>query len=244
VPRFVRLAQYLSRSRPDIDDIAPTIASGRVLVDGRVITNPAALVRRDARVVVQPERVLRGTAKLAAALDGFAVRASGRTALDLGASAGGFTSALLSAGAARVYAVDAGVGQLAGWLRQDPRVVNLEGVNLGDLDAATIPAEIGLLTIDLSYLSVADAVPQLERLHFDAGADLIALVKPMYELGRSRPPRPDEGNSIDEAVRRAAAGIESAPWLVEADLPSPVRGRHGAVEWLLHARRCIDYIIS
>ena len=244
MPRFVRLDQHLGHTRPDVDDVSRAIAGGRVSVDGRVVSNPASLVRQDARIVVRRERTLRGTAKLAAALRAFTVDVVGRTALDLGAAAGGFTSALLNAGAGRVYAVDAGVGQLTGRLRQDARVVNLEGVNLGRLDTTLVPDQIDVVTIDLSYLSLADALPQLERLAFNAGADLIALVKPMYELGWSRPPAPDDLEAIGEAVRRATSGIEAVPWCVEADLRSPVTGGRGAVEWLVHARRFCHYNVS
>jgi 23S rRNA (cytidine1920-2'-O)/16S rRNA (cytidine1409-2'-O)-methyltransferase len=102
---------------------------------------------------------LRGEAKLRAALAAFGVRPAGRVALDLGAAAGGFTRVLLDAGAARVYAVDAGFGQLLGSLRQEPRVVVLERVNLGNLDCRRIPDAIELITIDLSYLSLSEAFP-------------------------------------------------------------------------------------
>src|SRR5579885_3286776 len=119
-------------------------------------------------------RELRGTIKLRAALAAFAVEVAGRVALDVGASTGGFTVALLEAGAARVYAVDAGFGQLLGRLRQDARVVNLERTNLAALE---LPEPIDLVTVDLSYLSIALAAPQLPR-----APELIALVKPMFEL--------------------------------------------------------------
>jgi 23S rRNA (cytidine1920-2'-O)/16S rRNA (cytidine1409-2'-O)-methyltransferase len=102
---------------------------------------------------------LAGEAKLRAALAAFAPAVQGRIALDVGAAAGGFTRVLLEAGARRVYAVDAGFGQLLGSLRQDPRVVNLERTNLGVLDAALVPDPIELVTIDVSYISLASAVP-------------------------------------------------------------------------------------
>jgi len=101
---------------------------------------------------------LRGEAKLRAALSGFGVGVTGRVCLDLGAAAGGFTRVLLEAGAARVYAVDAGFGQLLGSLRQDPRVVNLEATNVAALDTALVPDAIELVTIDVSYLALAAAV--------------------------------------------------------------------------------------
>jgi 23S rRNA (cytidine1920-2'-O)/16S rRNA (cytidine1409-2'-O)-methyltransferase len=184
-----------------------------------------------AQTQVQLERPLRGEAKLEAALAAFDVGVVGRTALDAGAAAGGFTRVLLRHGARRVYAVDAGHGQLLGSLRQDARVVNLEATNLGELGARLVPEPIDLVTLDLSYLAVARAVPQLDRIELRA-PDLIALVKPQFELGLERPPAaPAEG------LVAAVAGITAAGWRVEDALESPVRGARGAVEFLLWATR-------
>ena len=107
---------------------------------------------------------LRGSAKLAAALDAFGIDVAGRLCLDVGASTGGFTSVLLERGAARVYAVDAGHGQLLGSLRQDARCVNLEATNVGDLTVALVPDVIDLVTVDVSYLALREAVRQLSAL--------------------------------------------------------------------------------
>ena len=159
----------------------------------------------------------------------------GRTALDVGAAAGGFTRVLLERGARRVYAVDAGHGQLLGSLRQDPRVVNLEGVNLGELGAGRVPEPIDLFTVDVSYLSLADAIPQLERVRIAPGADLVALVKPMFELGLPAAPAGDD--ELRRAEELAAAAAERAGWRVAGAIPSPVTGARGARERLLHARR-------
>jgi 23S rRNA (cytidine1920-2'-O)/16S rRNA (cytidine1409-2'-O)-methyltransferase len=178
---------------------------------------------------------LRGEAKLRAALAGFDVRASGRICLDLGAAAGGFTRVLLEAGAERVYAVDAGFGQLLGSLRQDPRVVNLEATNVALLDTRLIPDAIDLVTIDVSYLALAAAVAQLDRIVLARDADLIGLVKPMFELRLAT--APSDAISVDAATERAAAGVAAAGWRVIGAMPSPVLGGRGAVEALLHARR-------
>ncbi|MFZ0920074.1 MAG: SAM-dependent methyltransferase [Candidatus Dormiibacterota bacterium] len=178
---------------------------------------------------------LRGEAKLRAALAGFDVRASGRICLDLGAAAGGFTRVLLEAGAMRVYAVDAGFGQLLGSLRQDPRVVNLEATNVALLDTRLIPDAIDMVTIDVSYLSLTAAVAQLDRIVLARDADLIGLVKPMFELRLAT--APSDAISVDAATERAAAGVAAAGWRVIGAMPSPVLGGRGAVEALLHARR-------
>ena len=194
-------------------------------------------MRRPARapLALRPRSPLRGEAKLQAALDAFAVDVSDRMALDVGAAAGGFTTVLLRAGAARVYAVDAGHGQLLGSLRQDARVVNLEATNVAQLDGDVVPDVIDVITIDVSYLALADAVAQLDRVCVAPDADLIGLVKPMFELRRATAPVDDE--SVEAAADRAIAGIEAAGWRVLGRIPSPVRGARGAPEMLLHARR-------
>jgi len=178
---------------------------------------------------------LRGEAKLRAGLSGFDVRVSGRVCLDLGAAAGGFTRVLLEAGASRVYAVDAGFGQLLGSLRQDPRVVNLEATNVAALNGDVVADAIDVVTIDVSYLALAAAVAQLDRVTIAPGADLIGLVKPMFELRLAT--APTDPMLVDAAIERAAAGIVAAGWAVIGSMPSPVLGGRGAVEALVHARR-------
>ncbi|HUY71517.1 MAG TPA: SAM-dependent methyltransferase [Gaiellaceae bacterium] len=236
-PRLRALADLLADAHPGIDT-AEAIGNGRVLVDGGVATNPASLFRGDAAITLRPEgeEPLRGEAKLTGALEAFAVEVDGRVALDLGAAAGGFTRVLLRAGAARVYAVDAGHGQLLGSLRQHRAVVNLERTNLGELSTALVPDPIDLVTADLSYISLARAIPQLDgRVTLTSGADLVALVKPMFEL--SLPEPPTDRAALAEAVERAATGLEAAGWEIRGTCASPVTGTRGSVEFLLHARR-------
>jgi 23S rRNA (cytidine1920-2'-O)/16S rRNA (cytidine1409-2'-O)-methyltransferase len=233
--RFRGLVEHVQALRPDIEDAVAAITDRRVLVDGRVVDNPNARVRADASVVVRTNGALRGEAKLRGALDAFTVDVVGRIALDVGASAGGFTRVLLNAGASRVYAVDAGHGQLLGSLRQDERVVNLESTNLGDLTPELVADTIEVFTLDLSYLSVAAAAPQLETLSIADDADLVALVKPMFELGLEAPPT--DRARLQGAVARASEGIEHGPWEVVGRTASPVRGSNGAVEFFVHARR-------
>jgi 23S rRNA (cytidine1920-2'-O)/16S rRNA (cytidine1409-2'-O)-methyltransferase len=182
-----------------------------------------------------PRPPLRGEAKLKTALRDFGVQVTGRVALDVGAAAGGFTRVLLEAGARRVYAVDAGHGQLLGSLRQDARVVNLEATNLGVLDERLVPEAIDVVTVDVSYLSLSAAVAQLDRVRVAPDADLIGLVKPMFELRLAR--APVDAATVQEAGRRAASGIAAAGWAVTALIPSPVLGARGAPELLVHAQR-------
>jgi 23S rRNA (cytidine1920-2'-O)/16S rRNA (cytidine1409-2'-O)-methyltransferase len=235
-PRFVALAQRVRQLYPGQADPARLITAGQVRVGGVVVSNPRARIPRGAAVTVTgPPAPPRGAAKLAAALDAFAIPVAGRVALDVGAAAGGFTLALLAAGARRVYAVDAGHGQLLGSLRADPRVVNLERTNLGSLTRALVPEGIEVVAVDLSYLSLARAAPQIEAVAIDAAADLVALVKPMFELGLARPPaHPDQR---DKAVDLAASAFEGTGWREPEAIQCPFPGRRGAVEHLLHLRR-------
>jgi 23S rRNA (cytidine1920-2'-O)/16S rRNA (cytidine1409-2'-O)-methyltransferase len=171
--------------------------------------------------------------KLRAALAAFDCTIAGRVALDIGAATGGFTVALLEAGARHVYALDAGHGQLLGSLRQDPRVTNLERTNLAELRPDRLREPIDVVTIDLSYLAVADAIPQLGALPIAGYAELIVLVKPMFELHLARPPL--EHERLATAIDRAGAAITVHGWEVFQELESPVPGRRGAREFFLHA---------
>lgn len=179
-----------------------------------------------------PVKDLHGVEKLTFALDRFAVEVQDRVAFDCGASTGGFTRALLDAGAARVYAVDVGFGQLLGSLRQDGRVINMERTNLAD---ARVDEPIDVVTLDLSYLSLADALPQL-AIELAPGADLLALVKPMFELHLGALPD-DQAAGLAESIELVRAAATDAGWSVVATDRSPVLGRGGAVEGFIYARR-------
>ena len=227
------LVDVVAERYPD-GDAAAAIAGGSILVNGVPVTNPRSLVAPDAPVALREQPRLRGERKLEAALDLFAVPVAGRVALDLGASAGGFTRVLLAAGAARVYAVDVGFGQLLGSLRQHPLVVNLERTNLSDLTTALVPAPVEVVTADLSYVSLRSALPQLD-VEVASGADLLAVVKPQFELGRGASPADEV--SLTAAGRGAEEGARAAGWSPRAVVESPVSGARGAVELFLHARR-------
>jgi 23S rRNA (cytidine1920-2'-O)/16S rRNA (cytidine1409-2'-O)-methyltransferase len=232
-----RLRAEVARRWPELgDDAERLIASGSVTVAGIPRTNPDMLVGASDSVRIDGgERALRGRVKLGAALDAFPVEVEGRVALDAGAAAGGFVQALLDHGARRVYAVEAGHGQLRGSLAQDPRVVSLERTNVGALDRRLVPDQIELVTLDVGNLALARAVPQLNVLDLPAGAALIGLVKPMNELGLAGPPQ--DPALVDAAVARAAAGIAEAGWEVLDAIPSPVTGSRGAVEAFVYAVR-------
>jgi 23S rRNA (cytidine1920-2'-O)/16S rRNA (cytidine1409-2'-O)-methyltransferase len=233
-PRLRPLARELARRFPDLEDPELTVVTGVVLVDGVPNRHPASLVSPRASLALHRPTALRGEAKLRHALGAMAVPVAGRVALDVGAAAGGFTRVLLAAGAARVYAVDAGHGQLLGSLRQDPRVIVLERTNLGALGPHVVPDAVDVVTMDLSYLPVARAAPQLEAVRLSPRADLVARVKPQHELRLGA--RPGE-QGVAEAVEHAMTGLAACGWDVVATTPSPVLGSRGAVEWLVHARR-------
>jgi 23S rRNA (cytidine1920-2'-O)/16S rRNA (cytidine1409-2'-O)-methyltransferase len=226
---------------PDAAAAVSAVAAGRVTVGGGPATNAAALIAPDDAVRVTPSSgryVSRGGAKLEAALDRFGVDPRGRDALDAGASTGGFTDCLLQAGAAHVVAVDVGYGQLAWSLRQDPRVVVRERTNVRDLRPGDLPFRPSLVVADLSFVSLAGLVPHLAELAGD-GADLVLLVKPQFEVA---PALVGEGGVVREpaarreAIERVASAARAAGAGTLAVMTSPIAGRAGNVEYLLHAR--------
>lgn len=235
--RFVGLSSLVRRRFPDLDDPETLVLKGLVLVDGAPLSNPGAFVRADSVLKVLRPKALRGTVKLSHAIESFSLDLAGLVALDLGAAAGGFTQALLDAGARRVYAVDAGVGQLRGSLRADPRVVNLERTNLSTLGPRLVPERVDLVVMDLSYLAVSSALGQLGGLDLSPGAQLVALVKPTFELHSARlADRPDE---VSAAVATARQSLRLHGWEPAGQVASPVAGGRGAVEVLLLAKRSL-----
>jgi len=217
------------------------ILAGQVTVDGQVVSKAGAAVAADARVaLVQPDHpyVGRGGLKLAHALDAFQVPVDGREALDIGASTGGFTDVLLQRGALRVVALDVGHGQLDWRIRNDPRVVVIEGLNARFLSPQDLPGAVDLVVIDVSFISLAQILPRVPPV-LRGHADVIALVKPQFEAGRDEVGRkgivrdPDVQALAIERVTAAAAAIG----LARAGLtPSPITGAEGNQEFLLHLK--------
>ena len=231
----VRLSAAVAGLQPSwsSEEVERAIRAGEIEVVSRVVLNPATLVMAGAPVRHRPPVELAGRRKLGWAIDTFGVDASGRTVVDVGASTGGFTQAWLEAGAARVYAVDAGHGQLRGSLRQDPRVVNRERTNVADLSPAVIPEPIDAVSVDVSYLSLSAAVAQLTNVELVAGALLLGLVKPMFELRLAT--IPSDPSVLHRARDAAIAGVTAAGWDVGGCGECPVRGRRGAVEFFVFA---------
>lgn len=217
------------------------IEAGRVTAGGRSVARPADLIDETEALEAEPAHpwVGRGALKLAHALELWPVAVEGRVVLDVGASTGGFTEVCLSRGAARVYAVDVGRGQLHPRLAADPRVTSLEGVDARALDAGLIPQTPELIVSDVSFISLAKALPAALALA-RAGADLVVLVKPQFEAGREHVGK--GGLVKDEAVRArtvadVAAFLEASGWRVQATADSPIAGGEGAREHLLWARK-------
>jgi 23S rRNA (cytidine1920-2'-O)/16S rRNA (cytidine1409-2'-O)-methyltransferase len=181
--------------------------------------------------------VSRGALKLVKGLDQFAIDPAGRTALDIGASTGGFSDVLLRRGAARVYAIDVGYGQLAWSIRQDPRVVVLERENVRTIDLGLVPEPCDLAVIDVSFISLTLVLPRIrELLQPPFGKPIVALVKPQFEVGRDLVGK--GGVVRDVAVRRSAVDkvrswAAGHGFIAGDDVESPITGPAGNVEYLL-----------
>ncbi|MEQ8280447.1 MAG: TlyA family RNA methyltransferase [Deltaproteobacteria bacterium] len=213
------------------------IMAGKVVVDDAVCSKAGTSVAASARVHVRGRAmkfVSRGGYKLEAALERFGVEVDGRVALDAGASTGGFTDCLLQRGAARVYAVDVGFGQLRGRLSTDPRVVNLERTNISDVRTETLSPGIDLAVADLSNLSLRKAIPILCALFTDARVELVVLVKPLFEgLERSGM---ESASALLTTVEALMADVVAAGLGVSGLMASPIRGGRASVEFLAWLR--------
>jgi len=220
---------------------ADLIRRGCVKVEGRAELKPGTLVARDAELSLAPEAspyVSRAGLKLAAALEAFAFDPKGRVTLDLGASTGGFTDLLIAKGAAKVYAVDVGSGQLHAKLRFNPKVVVLENTDARSLDRTVIGEEAGAIVADVSFISLTLLLPAALKLA-TPGAWLVALIKPQFEAGREAVGK--GGVVREEKARQAAVAkvrefLENQPsWRVIGVIPSPLLGGSGNQEFLIGA---------
>ena len=190
---------------------AGAVRAGEVRVgqDGPVALRPSQLVEPDAQLIVDegPRYVSRGGVKLENALDALGIDVSGRDCLDVGASTGGFTDCLLQRGAARVAAADVAYGQLDARLRQDPRVYVIERLNARAIEPADLPFVPSLATIDVSFISLAKVLPAVVRC-LEPHGEVLAMVKPQFELGRERVGRGVVRSAADR--REAILGVAGA----------------------------------
>ncbi|MEZ5850778.1 MAG: TlyA family RNA methyltransferase [Hyphomicrobiaceae bacterium] len=217
------------------------ILRGQVVVDGAVAHKPSQKVGPQARLGLPPgagDYVSRGALKLRGALAHFEVPVAGRIGLDVGASTGGFTEALLEAGAVKVYAIDNGRGQLHPRLAGDPRVVSIEDFDARDLGRAEIAEPVGIIVSDVSFISLEKALPAALALAAP-GAWLVALIKPQFEAEPGRVPR--NGVIVDAAVHAQAcekvrAWLAALPgWQVRGIVESAIKGGDGNTEFLIGA---------
>lgn len=215
------------------------VRAGLVRVAGAVADRPDQMVDPSVTIGLDHAKayVSRGGEKLAAALDAFGIDPAGRVCLDVGASTGGFTDILLQRGATRVMAVDVGYGQLAWSLRQDPRVTVLERVNIRHLERLPIPADLAV--IDVSFISLRLVLPRVRDL-LSPPAEVVALVKPQFEVGKGAVGKggivrdPEQHRRVLSELRQFA---EESGYEVAAEIPSPILGAKGNREFLLHLRR-------
>lgn len=214
------------------------IMAGEVAVGGMAVTKPGTLVKEEAAItiVAPPPFASRGGVKLAYALDQFQLDVSDKVAADIGASTGGFTDCLLKRGARRVYAIDVGRGQLDYRLRQDPRVVVIEGVNARY--PVALPEKVDLATIDVSFISVEKVIPSVAQLVKENGY-LVVLIKPQFEAGRREV---GKGGIIKDPLIHARVLGRFVAWLTEKKLrlggllPSPLSGASGNREFFVLLR--------
>src|SRR6059036_622816 len=237
MPEKLRLDQllvgkglYLSR-----EQARRAIMAGDVMIDTRIAAKPAELLDERTSVTVRSTRkyVSRGALKLEGALDHFEVNVRGKTALDIGASTGGFTDCMLQRGAAKVYAVDVGHGQLNWKLRNDPRVIVLEKVNARALSRRHVPELVDLCVIDVSFISLTLVLPNAFDLITPNGV-ILALIKPQFELQRE-----DVGKGgivRDQELHRKAqdkivAFVTHSGHVVTGLVPSAIKGADGNQEF-------------
>lgn len=212
------------------------IGAGEILVDETPCDRPAAMIRPAQVVRLRSPPlpyVSRGGLKLQAALDAWPIDPTGRVCADVGASTGGFTDCLLQRGAARVYAIDVGYGQLAWKLRQDPRVVVMERTNVRDL--AALPEPVSLIVGDLSFISLRLILPVIQKL-LPAG-EAVLLVKPQFEVSAEQVARGGvvrDAAARQQAVEEVNAVATALGFVVRDQMESPVPGaKSGNIEWLV-----------
>jgi 23S rRNA (cytidine1920-2'-O)/16S rRNA (cytidine1409-2'-O)-methyltransferase len=218
------------------------ILAGLVEVAGHPVDRSSYLVAPDGEIGIRgPEHpfVGRGGVKLAAALEQFSVDPTGMTALDVGASTGGFTDCLLQRGAAKVYAVDVGYGQLAWRLRQDPRVVVIERYNARNLDRTVIADHVDLATIDVSFISLGLVLPAVARV-VDEGGIVLALLKPQFEIGKGKLGKGGvirDDRTRRDTIDRVRHNLETHGWVWLDEMRSPIAGHKGNVEYFIRLRQ-------
>jgi len=214
------------------------IMAGEVLLNGQKASKPGQSVDAEAAVelLARPPYVSRGGLKLAGALQHFAIDVAGKVCVDIGSSTGGFTDALLQAGAARVHAVDVGVGQIAWSLRTDPRVRLHEGINARELRPEEIGEPADFLTCDVSFISVTLILPSLVSLLQPHG-QMVILIKPQFEVGKGQVGKGGivRDPQLHQAACERVTGAVRQFGFETSLMDSPILGAEGNKEFLLYA---------
>jgi len=217
------------------------IIEGKVIVNGEKIEKPSSMVDENAEITICGETlpyVSRGGLKLEHALKEFSIDVRQKVAMDVGASTGGFTDCLLQHGAKRVYAIDVGYGQLAWKLRTDPRVIPIERTNIRYLSRDKIPEDIDIVTVDVSFISLKLVIPKVIEF-LKPGGEIIALIKPQFEVGRGEVDRggivkdPEKRRKAVEEIKRF---FETLNLNVIGTVESPIKGQKGNIEYLIYAK--------
>ncbi len=214
------------------------ILAGEVRVDGEPLTKAGERIDPDALIEVapRPRYVSRGGMKLAGALECFEVDVTGKRALDVGASTGGFTDCLLQAGAGSVVAVDVGYGQLAWSLRQDDRVTVHERTNIRHVDPQTLGAPFDMVVVDVSFIGLAKILPRLVEMMSPEGI-LLALVKPQFEAGKGNVGKRGvvrDARVHEDVLRKVFAHLDEQGLSLRGATWSPVKGPEGNIEfWVM-----------
>jgi 23S rRNA (cytidine1920-2'-O)/16S rRNA (cytidine1409-2'-O)-methyltransferase len=219
------------------------ILAGQVLINGQPSPKPGQSLLPDCEIVLKEvERfVSRGGEKLEGAMQAFPISLTGKICLDIGSSTGGFTDCMLQHGAAKVYAVDVGTGQLHWKLREDPRVVVMEGVNARYLTSADLPEPADFASIDTSFISLTSILPAVKQL-LKPGGEIVSLIKPQFEAGKEEVNK-GRGVITDPAIHEAVVskirkfGTEELglEWLGLST--SPLKGPKGNIEFLAYWRK-------
>jgi 23S rRNA (cytidine1920-2'-O)/16S rRNA (cytidine1409-2'-O)-methyltransferase len=214
------------------------IMSGKVLVNNRPVDKAGFLVGQNDGIELKGKDipyVSRGGLKLEGALQSFELSPAGFVCLDVGASTGGFTDCLLQNGAARVYAVDVGYGQLAWKLRQDPRVAVIERTNIRHMQTDAIPESVDLATIDVSFISLKIVVPAVAGF-LKNGARILALIKPQFEVGKDQVGKGGvvrDANLHTRVIQSLTAFFVELGFLSQPVIPSPILGPKGNREFFI-----------
>jgi len=214
------------------------IMAGKVLVNNRPVDKAGFLVGRNDGIELKGKDipyVSRGGLKLEGALQSLALSPTGLVCLDVGASTGGFTDCLLQNGAARIYAVDVGYGQLAWKLRQDPRVAVIERTNIRHMQTDAIPESVDLATIDVSFISLKIVVPAVAGF-LKNGARILALIKPQFEVGKNQVGKGGvvrDANLHTRVIQGLTAFFVKLGFLCESVIPSPILGPKGNREFFI-----------